>query len=277
MRLHVARLYLDCQEIHAAQRCPACSSETFAPVSRWIPAQERRERRDCRRAKTSRRPTAGCLSRTPTSSVPLCGRSALHSWSRPPALVDGCGNVRNAVRTTDRTTRSGGSCQAKLKSPRDPCSSCGQRWRRVRVGSAAAVFRSRSDAAPLQPEPAARSVTPLFPAPLGSFRRLCPCLIELNHPSMRQIQVIAIRNVHPGLAGEHALIPLEQEWFGLVVFLPAARLAPTRLSARNRCQPSGCALASAAIAARASVSLSANFPCDRYASARSGAEGIESG
>ena len=44
MQLHVARLCLDCQEIHAAGRCPACSSETFAPVSRWIPAQERRTR-----------------------------------------------------------------------------------------------------------------------------------------------------------------------------------------------------------------------------------------
>ena len=44
MQLHVARLCLDCQEIHASSRCPACSSETFAPVSRWVPAQERRAR-----------------------------------------------------------------------------------------------------------------------------------------------------------------------------------------------------------------------------------------
>lgn len=44
MQLHVARLCLDCQEIHTAARCPVCSSETFAPVSRWIPAQERRAR-----------------------------------------------------------------------------------------------------------------------------------------------------------------------------------------------------------------------------------------
>jgi hypothetical protein len=44
MQLHVARLCLDCQEIYAAEQCPACSSQTFAPVSRWIPAQERRTR-----------------------------------------------------------------------------------------------------------------------------------------------------------------------------------------------------------------------------------------
>jgi hypothetical protein len=44
MQLHAARLCLDCQEIHAATRCPACSSETFAPLSRWIPVEERRAR-----------------------------------------------------------------------------------------------------------------------------------------------------------------------------------------------------------------------------------------
>jgi hypothetical protein len=44
MQLHVARLCLDCQEIHAAAQCPACSSEVFAPLSRWVPPQERRAR-----------------------------------------------------------------------------------------------------------------------------------------------------------------------------------------------------------------------------------------
>ena len=42
MQLHVARLCLDCQEIHDQQTCPACSSESFACISRWIPAPERR-------------------------------------------------------------------------------------------------------------------------------------------------------------------------------------------------------------------------------------------
>src|SRR4051812_40258669 len=44
MQLHVARLCLDCQEIHAGPLCPACSSQTYAPLSRWIPAEERRAR-----------------------------------------------------------------------------------------------------------------------------------------------------------------------------------------------------------------------------------------
>jgi predicted nucleic acid-binding Zn-ribbon protein len=42
MQLHVARLCLDCQEIHDSQTCPICSSESFAYISRWIPAPERR-------------------------------------------------------------------------------------------------------------------------------------------------------------------------------------------------------------------------------------------
>jgi hypothetical protein len=44
MQLYVARLCLDCQEVHAEPRCPVCASESFAALSRWIPAQERRVR-----------------------------------------------------------------------------------------------------------------------------------------------------------------------------------------------------------------------------------------
>jgi hypothetical protein len=44
MQLHVARLCLDCQEVHAEAHCPVCTSASFAPLSRWIPAQERRIR-----------------------------------------------------------------------------------------------------------------------------------------------------------------------------------------------------------------------------------------
>ena len=44
MQLRVARLCLDCEEIHAAGTCPRCTSETFALISRWVPAPERRSR-----------------------------------------------------------------------------------------------------------------------------------------------------------------------------------------------------------------------------------------
>ena len=41
MQLRVARLCLDCEEIHDQQTCPLCSSESFAYISRWVPAPER--------------------------------------------------------------------------------------------------------------------------------------------------------------------------------------------------------------------------------------------
>ena len=42
MQLHTARLCLDCQELHEASACPICGSESFAFITRWIPAPERR-------------------------------------------------------------------------------------------------------------------------------------------------------------------------------------------------------------------------------------------
>jgi hypothetical protein len=42
MQLHTARLCLDCQEVHEAGACPICGSESFAYITRWIPAPERR-------------------------------------------------------------------------------------------------------------------------------------------------------------------------------------------------------------------------------------------
>lgn len=42
MQLHNARLCLDCEEVHEARQCPACASETFVFITRWVPAPERR-------------------------------------------------------------------------------------------------------------------------------------------------------------------------------------------------------------------------------------------
>jgi hypothetical protein len=40
MQLKVARVCLDCEEIHDSQRCPVCASETFAYLTRWVPRIE---------------------------------------------------------------------------------------------------------------------------------------------------------------------------------------------------------------------------------------------
>jgi hypothetical protein len=44
MQLRVARLCLDCEEIHAEQQCPVCASEAFTFIKRWVPAPERRSK-----------------------------------------------------------------------------------------------------------------------------------------------------------------------------------------------------------------------------------------
>ena len=44
MQLRVARLCLDCNEIHDDQTCPQCASEAFAYLTRWVPEPERRAR-----------------------------------------------------------------------------------------------------------------------------------------------------------------------------------------------------------------------------------------
>ena len=38
MKLDVARLCLDCEEVHDSQKCPVCASETFAYLRRWVPS-----------------------------------------------------------------------------------------------------------------------------------------------------------------------------------------------------------------------------------------------
>jgi hypothetical protein len=44
MQLRVARLCLDCEEVHADHQCPVCASDQFTYITRWVPAPERRAR-----------------------------------------------------------------------------------------------------------------------------------------------------------------------------------------------------------------------------------------
>jgi hypothetical protein len=59
MQLREARLCLDCEELHTAERCPVCASEAFAFVTRWLPVDERRSAR-------TRRPPAAAPPPEPT-------------------------------------------------------------------------------------------------------------------------------------------------------------------------------------------------------------------
>lgn len=42
MQLRVARLCLDCENLHVDDYCPVCASERYAFLSQWLPSEERR-------------------------------------------------------------------------------------------------------------------------------------------------------------------------------------------------------------------------------------------
>jgi hypothetical protein len=44
MQLRMARLCLDCEEVHDENQCPVCASDQFTYLTRWVPAPERRQR-----------------------------------------------------------------------------------------------------------------------------------------------------------------------------------------------------------------------------------------
>jgi hypothetical protein len=44
MQLKIARLCLDCDEVHQSEHCPVCASEAFGYLTRWVPSPERRMR-----------------------------------------------------------------------------------------------------------------------------------------------------------------------------------------------------------------------------------------
>ena len=60
MQLRVARLCLDCEELHVADRCPVCASERYAFLSPWLPSEERRRwRRPVPASAEAKRPSIG--------------------------------------------------------------------------------------------------------------------------------------------------------------------------------------------------------------------------
>ena len=50
MQLTTARLCLNCDEVHDAQACPVCVSETFVYLTRWVPRSQADVRRVARPA-----------------------------------------------------------------------------------------------------------------------------------------------------------------------------------------------------------------------------------
>jgi hypothetical protein len=113
MQLRVARLCLDCEEIHDQLACPICGSESFAYITRWIPqvestARQRptpsREAADTYRELITPTPPASASRRWAKRGAVALGAIGLASWAWRQAAPSG--NQRPA---DDRKRREGSS------------------------------------------------------------------------------------------------------------------------------------------------------------------------
>ena len=77
MRLDDARLCLDCEELHNEHECPACGSEAFAFLKRWIKTTSSRPR-----APSTRDPRAA----VDVVSRPVATSEQLDAWRQ---IVEG--------------------------------------------------------------------------------------------------------------------------------------------------------------------------------------------
>ena len=77
MQLRVARLCLNCEELHDQQRCPGCTSESFAYISRWVTPPERRS---AARAAVTPPPTSTSKRRMVGYGVLGIGLASLARW-----------------------------------------------------------------------------------------------------------------------------------------------------------------------------------------------------
>jgi len=93
MQLRVARLCLDCEELHTEDRCPRCISEHWALVSTWLPVEERRRfRRPSSQSSESRKRGVGGI------------LESISRWIEGGTVVDAPGG-RWATRRSDQLAR----------------------------------------------------------------------------------------------------------------------------------------------------------------------------
>jgi len=82
MQLRLARLCLDCEEIHDQQSCPVCSSESFAYITRWIPQPDGAARQRPAPVRETAETYRELISPTPSSS-------GTRRWARRGAVALG--------------------------------------------------------------------------------------------------------------------------------------------------------------------------------------------
>ena len=120
MHLDVARLCLDCEDVHEQQTCPVCSSESFAYISRWVPPRERP---------------------TPTRLQPVPPRDAVETYRQ---LIEPTAQAPSS----NRWLRRGAMGLAAV-------SMVGWAWRRSAAASPRAIGAKAPESTPTPPDPVA--------------------------------------------------------------------------------------------------------------------------
>lgn len=80
MQLEVARLCIDCDELHDQPQCPVCASESFAYLSRWVPIAEHRLKPRTPPPPTPRLAQPTTSSRTAAYGALGLGLAAVAGW-----------------------------------------------------------------------------------------------------------------------------------------------------------------------------------------------------
>lgn len=121
MQLRNARLCLDCEEVHDAPQCPVCASETFAFVTRWVPAPERRER--ARPPQEPARPEELQAYRTLLDASPKPngrGWQLMRQGAMGLALVGMAGWLWKSASADAAANKTGGTGKAEKEPPSSP-------------------------------------------------------------------------------------------------------------------------------------------------------------
>jgi hypothetical protein len=98
MHLGVARLCRDCHQVHEYERCPACTSEAFAFITRWIRLENAGPRVSIHRDSTSGAAAKVNTYRQILQSPPSGARAG--RWLRNGSLLVAAGISFVAVGTT---------------------------------------------------------------------------------------------------------------------------------------------------------------------------------
>jgi hypothetical protein len=91
MHLGVARLCLDCHEVHEYDRCPGCTSEAFAFISRWVKVETAPLRPPTTRPDTASDAEKVDSYRQLLQPTPTTSRA--HRWMRTGGLLVAAGYV----------------------------------------------------------------------------------------------------------------------------------------------------------------------------------------